>query len=287
MQRVNRNGAKLRNEDDPIPRIIWSYWDTGWESAPEIVKLCRISWRKLNPEFEFRFLDSTNVGDWIHLSQIPHNFSALPAAHQADVIRLNLLSVYGGYWVDATLFCSRPLHQWIKRGPRTEFVIIDVPDSTDKLFDNFFIGSTSGGVFITSWLHGLVNCFNYSKGPMTKQFVKRVLRRVPILRLRWARAAFATSLALRRIGHPYFLAQYSGTKMLLKSPRLFMMWLKRDHHRCGKLSRYLASGASAASFSSELNQNPVGIWKLTHRVHKGQEGVFRDLERELSEFLRR
>ena len=285
--RAGRPNRRRRNDPQPIPRIIWSFWDTGWESAPRVARLCKQSWEQLNPDFSIRFLGNESVGKWLEPSLIPRDFSSLAPAHQADVIRLNLLRNHGGYWVDATLFCSRPLSEWVEEETQAGFAVIDVPESTDKLFDNFFIGSVPQGRFVSRWLTHLVTCFNFSRGPMTKQFVKRVLRRVPILRTRWGRALFATKTFLRRLGHPYFLAQYTGTKMIFSSVGIFGLWLRRERYRCGKLSRFFADGGEVSQFSAEMSKNPVGIWKLTHHVQEGQEQVFGALEHEISNFLSR
>ena len=38
-------------------KIIWIYWHQGWGNAPEIIKICKKSWIKKNPEWDVRALD--------------------------------------------------------------------------------------------------------------------------------------------------------------------------------------------------------------------------------------
>ena len=53
--------ASLDARKATIPKIIWMYWDKGLESAPEVLKLSRLSWEAQNPDWEVRFLDDSTI----------------------------------------------------------------------------------------------------------------------------------------------------------------------------------------------------------------------------------
>ena len=98
-----------------FPRVIWTLWLQGWSSAPEMPRACLESWRNRNPDWIVHALDERTLSNFIprdRLEQIlrtPRNeIEAL-----SDRIRIELLSRYGGVWVDATTLCARPLDEWL------------------------------------------------------------------------------------------------------------------------------------------------------------------------------
>lgn len=91
---------------------IWVFWWTGEYDAPEIVKACIKSIRKNANGHEVIFIDRTNYLDYIKLpNEIidKHDKGIIGHAHYSDIIRLCLLSQYGGMWIDATVFISQPI----------------------------------------------------------------------------------------------------------------------------------------------------------------------------------
>ena len=133
-----------------IPRIVWMYWEQGWDAAPELVQRCRRSWEHYNPDWDVRCLDGETVRrffdleDWMpgsagrpgwcwsaarRLYNAYHDSPAyrvkprlmnrmikkkrINVQGRSDIIRLGLLDRYGGVWADATLWCHRPLNDWL------------------------------------------------------------------------------------------------------------------------------------------------------------------------------
>ena len=96
------------------PRTIWTLWLQGRENAPELVKRCLRSWEYHNPGWTIRVLDAETLPAYIDLS----DFAATPEKDftpqaLSDIVRIELLATYGGVWVDAALFCRRPLDEWL------------------------------------------------------------------------------------------------------------------------------------------------------------------------------
>ena len=90
---------------------IYILWFQGFENSPEIIKRCVESWKHYNPDWNIILLDNTNLSNYINLEEYIDitnkdiNYTAL-----SDVVRVALLNVYGGLWVDATTFCNKPLN---------------------------------------------------------------------------------------------------------------------------------------------------------------------------------
>lgn len=95
-------------------KIIWQYWGQGVDSLdlPDIVKLCFKSVDKNRGEYTVIRLDDSNIRDYLDLPEFVWEKRVNPQfkhAFFADLLRLALLEVYGGVWLDATIYLSSPL----------------------------------------------------------------------------------------------------------------------------------------------------------------------------------
>lgn len=95
------------------PQIIWIYWDRGLVSAPPLVKTCVESWRVQNPDWDVRLLDAENLRDTVDMSDVVSANPQLTIQAFADILRWRLIARYGGVWADATLYCNKPLSDWL------------------------------------------------------------------------------------------------------------------------------------------------------------------------------
>lgn len=99
---------KQTSHSHQIPRKIWIYWQ-GAECP--LVQQCVHKIKQLNPNFEVFFLDQISVKAFSTL-----DFDELPSLTpqlKSDLIRLDLLSQHGGYWLDATILTYESL-EWIQ-----------------------------------------------------------------------------------------------------------------------------------------------------------------------------
>lgn len=103
-----------RQGGDAAPRVLWIYWAQGWESAPDLVRLCRRSWERFHPDWELRFLDDASVWEWTDIELPADVWDRMGRAHRAAHIRLQLLRDHGGAWADATCLALRPLDGWLE-----------------------------------------------------------------------------------------------------------------------------------------------------------------------------
>lgn len=128
-----------------VPKTVWLYWEQGWDAAPELVRQCRRSWELRNPDWIVRCLDVATLGDYFDLEEwlpgsvgrprwcwriVDRSYDAwkrrrsdrlwrrigrktLSVQARSDIVRLALLARHGGVWADATLWCHRPLDNWL------------------------------------------------------------------------------------------------------------------------------------------------------------------------------
>ncbi|HEM3667620.1 TPA: capsular polysaccharide synthesis protein [Streptococcus suis] len=93
--------------------IVWVLWFQGIENAPILVRRCFESLKQNIPQNKkLVALDANNLSEYINLPNfITEKYQAgkISHAHFSDIIRIELLSKYGGTWVDATVFMSSPI----------------------------------------------------------------------------------------------------------------------------------------------------------------------------------
>jgi len=117
MSKVPGSGQVLANGDvlgeTVAPRVVWSYWSTGFEQLSDFRRLCVKTWRSMNPKWEIVFLDPILVWDYIAHDDVPYQWEDMYVPFQADAVRLALLARFGGLWIDAATICVKPFDWWI------------------------------------------------------------------------------------------------------------------------------------------------------------------------------
>lgn len=105
--------------------IIWLFWWQGYKSMPDIVKKSIDSIKYNSGGHKVILITQNNIFDYTNIStNILDKLSNgnITLTHFSDILRFNLLSNYGGLWIDSTVYCTAPI--------------------TDDYFNNLY---TSGG----------------------------------------------------------------------------------------------------------------------------------------------
>lgn len=133
-------------------KVIWTLWFQGWDSAPNLVKACLESWKSHNPDWEIRALDADNLQDFLTADsdKVLPPFDDVPLAAKSDLVRIALLRKFGGVWVDATLYCLRPLDEWLPAVMQSGFFAFARP-KPDRLLSSWFLAAESNHRIITHW----------------------------------------------------------------------------------------------------------------------------------------
>ena len=101
---------KLATASKKIP--FWTYWDTGFDRAPLIVKKCNARLQTILPfdKYELYRLDDKSLNEYVDLpQQVVNNRKNMAKANYADLIRIELLTAYGGVWSDSTVYITSPI----------------------------------------------------------------------------------------------------------------------------------------------------------------------------------
>lgn len=114
---VAKKSFDIKNYVKPKKKIVenpvWVMWWQGEDIAPDIVKICINSIKKNCQGGNVYIVSQYNVSDYIDIPEfikIKFDKGIISRTHLSDLIRLQLLSTYGGVWIDATVF----LHERIE-----------------------------------------------------------------------------------------------------------------------------------------------------------------------------
>eukprot|EP01084_Bolivina_argentea_P263441 445901_1 len=124
------------------PNIIWICWFQGWNNnTPLLQQLTFKSWKYYNQnDWIIILLDDSNIPLYINASKYlkykqMHQNGAMGLAGLSDIVRIEILSTIGGVWVDASVFCTEPLNNWL----------------TDYIQYNFFAFRQTDGTLLSTW----------------------------------------------------------------------------------------------------------------------------------------
>lgn len=89
--------------------IIWVCWFQGIENAPDVVKKCYKSLKTHLHSRRIILLTLKNINNYVHLPDYitkKWKNGIITNTHMTDLLRLELLTTYGGTWIDATVLCT-------------------------------------------------------------------------------------------------------------------------------------------------------------------------------------
>lgn len=107
-------GAQVENAP------IWVFWWQGMDFAPEIVRICVESIRKNAGEHEVIVVDAQNYRNYVQLPpyiEEKRERGIISLTHFSDILRANLIAEHGGFWMDATIFCTKQIDENVFRYP--------------------------------------------------------------------------------------------------------------------------------------------------------------------------
>jgi hypothetical protein len=215
-------------DDNPslVPKRLWMLWYQGIPSAPLIVKKCIDTWTQLNPTWDIIVLDSNNLREYVSLEMPERIKKHLSLAHQSDLVRLALLTNYGGVWADATTYCMRPLDDWIDTCSQSGFFAFYKP-ARDRIMDNWFMVSTPGCPLVAKLYERLTAFYtdNAFQMPTWLQIqAKNMLTRF-LCRSHRTTRYWLSPLVTKMLGvYPYFIFNYLFERLVATDPECREIW---------------------------------------------------------------
>ena len=112
--RIEKYSLHPKKKINKSEKVIWQYWGQGFSegNVPEVVQLCFDSVDKYKGDYTVIRLSDDDLKEYIEFPENVWNkycTGVVGATHFTDLIRIALLTAYGGVWLDATILLTGPL----------------------------------------------------------------------------------------------------------------------------------------------------------------------------------
>lgn len=101
-----------------IPKKIWQTYKDPYESLPDYIKETTETWKNLNPDYEYEYMDDTQARKFIkkwYGNEMVGLFDSVPVGvMRGDMWRYLIIYAYGGVYTDLDTKCLKPIDSWIK-----------------------------------------------------------------------------------------------------------------------------------------------------------------------------
>lgn len=169
---IDEYNEKEKKYPSQKKKYIWVFWYQGINSAPLIVKKCLESINAHALDYEVVLLNKENIKDYIEIPKIilgKVEKGIITLTHFSDILRMGLLSEYGGIWVDATCFITSDVFQ------KFDNVEFNSNKKKEAKWCAFFIGGKPNKVF--SFCYQLLLDYNTEENSLIEYFlIDHVLR---------------------------------------------------------------------------------------------------------------
>ncbi|MBK8618590.1 MAG: hypothetical protein IPN96_16085 [Anaerolineales bacterium] len=265
----------MNSNQKNIPRKLWIFWSQGVSQAPFIVRKCINSWKEKNPDWEIFVLNKDNLSKYIHLDLPSGKFEKLPLAKQSNLIRLQLLSEYGGVWADATTFCMKPLNDWIDDYASSGFFAFYRP-GPDRLLSNWFLACEKGCRIVLKLRENYTaffakHQFNDTDGGYKQEIVKqlsKILNKSEITSRYWL-----SPIATKILGvYPYFIFHYMFERLISTDAECRIVWENTKKISADGPHRIQTVGFFSSvdeNIKKEIDEMRIPLYKLTWRYDHG------------------
>jgi len=204
------------------------YWAQGEENLPFLVQACVSSWRVKNPGWELKLLDRDSLPALIDLEDFDAR-SDIGLQALSDIIRVKLLMRYGGVWADASLFCAKPLDDWLPPVIDDGFFAF-ASHRKDRLMTTWFLAGNRDSQLLSAWGNEIFSYWRSHTFRSSSYWTKQVLRKLMSLRKReiTSNDFWFSSLVLGIMKiYPYPVNMYLFERTLDRDQSLKKRWFDR------------------------------------------------------------
>lgn len=252
-------------------------WYQGLDKAPLVVKKCVESWIRENPDWDVVVLDADSVTKHVIPDLPQEKLAKLDLTKQSNLIRLQLLSEYGGVWADATVLCLRPLDEWIDECTTSGFFAFAFPDGHNRVLSTWLLASRRGCPIVVKWRQRYASFFldhDLDNTGRVRDLVKRTLARVLNRSRRTTGYWFSPIVTKLLRVYPYHVYHYLFERLVATDQECRTIWEDTKKKVTAEGSRKLGRFGRLALFSpltddvkkdieKEIGQGNARVVKLT------------------------
>jgi hypothetical protein len=113
-----RDYSKIKVESERGKDYVWLCWLQGIDNAPQLVKDCYSSVRYWLKDKEIIVITKDNYKDYVQFPEYvieKWNKGIISNTHFSDLLRLELLIKYGGFWLDATTYLTGKVPSYVEK----------------------------------------------------------------------------------------------------------------------------------------------------------------------------
>ncbi len=209
---------------------IWQYWAQGEDAAPDLVRACLRSVRRYAGGREVVLLNDASRSRYVTMPDYiveKRDTNKMSLTHFSNIVRLELLSRYGGTWIDATVLLSAPIPDFVERAPFFVFQRARDP----MVLSTWFIHAVCGHPLVESAKSALLSYWASNDAladyHMFHHLFETNIALYPELQRLWNEvpycSAYPTNALQRRLLTPYSEVEFAA---LLASSWLYKLTYK-------------------------------------------------------------
>ncbi len=107
-----------QKKNNQMNKTIWMCWFQGEDDSgmPKLNRTCIKRWKELNPDWKVNVLCDKTIANYVpEYLDIIKNSPARSFPAKSDLLRILLLSKFGGVWVDASVLPMLPLSKFYNK----------------------------------------------------------------------------------------------------------------------------------------------------------------------------
>lgn len=149
-----------------ITKKIWMFWHDS--DFPLLVRKCMENIKRLHPDYDITIMSLDTYQNYT--GPPPTQFKDLAIQFKSDWIRTKVVSEYGGFWIDASIYINRPLHEWVD-------VTCDLygmrQPSCHNQIENWFFYSPQESTIVNRWLQEYESAIKMGSNKYVEETLKQ------------------------------------------------------------------------------------------------------------------
>ena len=149
---IKYQSEENKTEDKVPARRIYFCWFQGVDNAPELVKKCYASLQEHITDREILLITNDNYRDYVTFPDYIEDKikrGIISRTHMSDLLRLELLTRYGGTWIDATVLCTDTPPSYMLDADMFVFQLLKPGcDGHSLCFSTWFVTAKPGAVLL-------------------------------------------------------------------------------------------------------------------------------------------
>ncbi len=203
-----------------------SLWNTGWETAPPIVRLARSSWMDHARDYDLNLLEAGDLD--AAMRELGLAGRNIPIQAASDIFRAYLLYEQGGLWLDATCLLSTPLADWLPHAQEPSGFFAFTRPGPDRLIASWCLAARPKSKIFEGLLNDILDYWSrdrrvYSGFDYLSRF-NRIGRRRRIAALTDPQWAISSAGYARTGFAPYYWFHYHFARHVSQKGEAGQIW---------------------------------------------------------------